>query len=268
MRSRAIVGACMLGALVLSAFAAQNAAAATKGTTAFTCVKEKGSLRGEHCLTTGGGASEYGHVEIAEGTTTEIIGTNGKTATETTAAGLTRLKMTVAGVAFELTATQVSASGLIRNSKDVTGEHYVEGTLTIVFEGVTVSKPAGKGCKVFLNEGEIVEGEVDTKLLKATTTGQGDNLKLEPAIETTLATFFIKCGGGLEGLGGTWTITGSLSCPVTGATITCSHEAVTTANTLKVKGSKAGLEGSLTISGRALASGAYTPLSPTTVETP
>jgi hypothetical protein len=269
---RAIVGVCMLCALVFSAFAAQSASAASKGTTAFTCVKGQGTLKGEHCLTTGNAAEEYGHVEIAENAPTEIIGTNGKTSGETSAAGLTRLKETIGGVELELTATGVSGTGTMENKKDgTTGEHYAEGSGTIVYSGVEVAKPAGKGCKVFTDNAGVAgtEGIVDTNALKATTKGQGDFLKFEPGSGTTFATFFVSgCSPSVPAIEGTWEITGSLKCPVTGATTVCSHSEITTQNTLKGKGNKAGLEGALTISGRTGGSGAYTPLSATTVETP
>jgi uncharacterized membrane protein len=61
---RAIVGICMLCSLFISAVAAQSAMAVS-GTTAFTCVKDKGTLIGEHCLTTGSGFP-YGHVAFVE----------------------------------------------------------------------------------------------------------------------------------------------------------------------------------------------------------
>jgi hypothetical protein len=276
---RAIVGLCMLCALVFSAFAAQGAAAATKGTTAFTCVKEKGTLRGEHCLTTGSASPTFGHVAIAENTTTELSATNAKTASETTAAAPKIFKFTLAGVPLELQATGVSATGSATNKKAASGEHYFSGTGTITYTGVTVLKPAGQGCKVTTDEEfpvgsgifrEGAEGVVHTKELKFTTEGQEDFLKFEPASGTVFATFWVTCTGeGVpEALKGTYTVTGSVKCPTVGATIVCTHEATTALNTLKVKGLKAGLEGSLTVSGRSGGAGAFTPLSNTTVETP
>jgi hypothetical protein len=272
-RRGAIVGLCMLCALVFSAFAAQGAEA-TLGTTAFTCVSGVGTLRGEHCLTTGTASATFGHVAIAENTTTEVTGTNAKTAAETTTAAPAILKVTIAGTPVELSASSVSATGSMENRKNASGEHFVSGTGTLVFTGVTVTKPST--CSVYTDDtssGTPVEGAVgtvDTKPLKATTEGQGDFVKVEPASGTTLATFWITCTGEVPAaLQGTWTVAGSLKCPATGATIICSHGEVTTQNTLKANGQKAGYTGSLTLSGRVKNSGgSFRPLSPTTIETP
>jgi hypothetical protein len=262
----------MLCALVFSAFAAQGAAAATKGTTAFTCKSGAGTLRGEHCLTTGSASATFGHVAIAENTATELSGTNAKTASETTAAAASILKVTIAGTPLELEATGVSGTGSASNQKAASGEHFVSGTGTIHYTGVKVLKPAGKGCEVFADNSGVegTKETVQTEPLKATTEGQGDFLKFEPASGTIFATFFVTCTNPEvpEALKGTYTVTGSLKCPTTGATTICSHEEITTQNTLKTKGSKAGLAGALTISGRSGGAGAFTPLSNTTVETP
>jgi hypothetical protein len=272
---RAIVGLCMLCALVFSAFAAQGAAAATKGTTAFTCIQDPfGTLIGAHCLTTGSG-EKYSHVAIAENTTTELKGTNANTASGTTAAAPSILKVTIAGTPLELQATTVTGTGSATNKKAASGEHFVSGTGEIVYTGVTVLKPEGKGCDVYEDNAGVegTKGTVKTVKLKATTEGQGDFLKFEPNEGTTFANFFITCTNPEvpEVLKGTWTVTGSLKCPVTGATTVCGHEEITTQNTLKAKGSKAGLSGALTISGRDPLTDPATqfrPLSNTTVETP
>lgn len=276
---RAVIGLCMLCALAFSAFAAQGAAAASNGTTAFTCVKGKGTLRGEHCLTTGTAAAEYGHVEIAENTTTELTGGNEKTKNETTESAPSILKETIGGVELELKATTVSGTGTMENKKDpVTGEHYAEGSGTIVYSNVEVVKPAGKECEVFTDEefpvgsGKFIEGAkgtIDAKV-KATTKAQGDFVKFEPQ-GTAFATFWVTCTlKQVPALEGTWEITGSVKCPVNGATILCTHAETTTQNTLFGKGNKAGLEGALTLKGRdpILKEVNYTPLSTTTVATP
>jgi hypothetical protein len=268
-KPRTAIGLCMLCALVFSAFAAQSAFAASKGTTAFTCVKGQGTLRGEHCLSTGAAAAEYGHVAIAENATTELSGTNGKTANETTESSVARFKETIAGVELELSATGGEGSGTLVNKKDATtGEHYAEGSGTLAFTGVVVTKPI-KGCRVYTDETKGVEGVVDTKPLKATTKGQGDSIKFEPGSGVTFATFFIAgCSPSIPAIEGIWEITGSLKCPIAGATASCTHAEVTAANTLKGKGNKAGLEGSVTLSGRANSGDTYKPLASTTVETP
>lgn len=279
---KAIFGVCMLCVLAVSALAAQGATAVTKGTTAFTC-KEKKEPVGPgfskaHCrpadaVSTG---AKYEHVAIPEHTTTEITGTNAKTSAETTQSSVWRLKTVVAGLEVELSATGLHAEGWATNAIDPTGEHYVHGTGSAVFTGVAVTKPAGKGCKVFTDDDsgpepkEGAEGVVDTEPLVATTTQQGDFLKFQPDEGDVLASFWITCTPKFPALEGTWQVTGSVKGVPDGATVNFTHAETTAQGTLKVKGNKAGLEGSVTFSGRdpELKETIYTPLSATTVETP
>jgi hypothetical protein len=279
---RAVVGLCMLCALAFSAFAAQGATAATKGTTAVTCKNvgaNNGKFTKEHCRpVVDVGTGSYEHVPFAANTTTELIGTNEKTKNNTTEAEPSILKETIGGVELELKAPKVSGSGTMENKLDASGEHYAEGSGTIVYSEVEVTKPAGKGCEVFTDEenpvgsGKFVEGAkgvIDAKV-KATTKGQGDFVKFEPQ-GTAFATFWVTCTiNPVPALEGTWEITGSIKCPTDGATILCKHTETTTQNTLKGKGNKAGLEGALTLLGRdpVPPDTVYTPLSVTTVETP
>jgi hypothetical protein len=278
-RRRAIAGLCLLCALALSAFAAQGASAASKGTTAFTCVNVVlGTLHGPHCLQNGPpAATEYEHNTIPAETTTELELSSAKTAKETTASGTTVFKEVLGGAELETASSNATGTptSTITNKVDpVTGEHYVEGTLLYHYAEVQVLKPAGKGCKVFTDEEATktkgAEGVVDWHV-KFTTKGQGDFIKFEPATGSAFLTYFVECTTKVgEPLEGTWTITGSFKCPLNGATIVCSHAELTTQNTLKGKGSKAGIEGPLTISGRdpTLKETTFTPLSFTTVETP
>jgi hypothetical protein len=79
-RTRAIAGACLLCALLVSAFAAQSASAVTKGTTAFTC-KETGTgdFKDAHCKEgVSPGTGSFKHVEVAKDTTTHITVTDEK----------------------------------------------------------------------------------------------------------------------------------------------------------------------------------------------
>jgi hypothetical protein len=271
---RTIVGLWMLCALALSAFAAQSASATTKGTTAFTCKKTGagGGFTKSHCKPADAGSGEYSHVAVAENTTTEIKGTNQNTAAETTKATNLILKVTVGGVELELQATGLAGEGWTENRKDPgTGEHYLVDAGMTQFTGVTVQKPAGKGCKVYTdNEGvKGAEGVVDTAQLSVTSKGQGDFLKFEPTEGSTFARFiFDGCSPAVPACEGTWEVTGSLKGVPEGATVRFSHTEVTTQNTLKGKGSKAGLEGTVAISSRMDNTETYTPLSVTTVETP
>jgi hypothetical protein len=269
---RAVIGLCAICALLVSAFAAQGASAATKGTTAFTCVKNAGTLRGEHCLTTGEASPTFGHVAIAENTTTELEGSNEKTATETTAARPTILKGTIAGVPLILTAKKVSKGpgsvNWVENKKAASGEHYIHGEGRIHYTEVT----ANHGCKVFDDTGGVkgAEETVTTTQLTATTEGQGDFLKFKPAVGNLFASFIISgCEAGFSSLEKTYEVNGSVKGVPTGATTVFTHAETTAQGTLKLGEVNVGIEGALTLSGRAKGSvGAYTPLSATTVETP
>jgi hypothetical protein len=273
---KTIVGLCMLCALVFSAFAAQGASAATKGTTAFTCVSGAGTLRGQHCLTTGTASATFGHVAIAENTTTELELSNEKTETETTAARPMFLKGAIGGISLTITAKKVSKGpesvNWVENKKVASGanagEHYLHIEFRLHFTEVT----ANHGCKIFDDTGGVkgAEGTITTSQLTATTEGQGDFLKFQPAVGTTFATYIVSgCEAGFSSLEKTYEMTGSLKGVPTGATVVFTHAETTAQNTLKLSGIPSGIEGALTLSGRAKGSiGAYTPLSETTVETP
>ncbi|HEX6666679.1 MAG TPA: hypothetical protein VF081_08805 [Solirubrobacterales bacterium] len=273
---RTIVGLCMLYALIVSAFAAQGASAIS-GTTAFTCVKGGGAkdLRGQHCISTGTAPQEYGHVEVAQGQTTEVMATNANTAGNTTESSVIRLKFTIAGVPVELTSTGLSGSGTIENKKNAAGEHYTHTEGTTTFTGVNVVQPAGKGCQVYTHKedgsgspGEEGEsGVIHTRALTGTTEGQGDNFKYTAADHGVFANFWLTCTTKVEACEGTITVTGSVKGQPSGTTSTLTHATTTAENTLKAKGTKAGFEGNLTISARANSGQAFTPLAETTVTT-
>jgi hypothetical protein len=236
----------MLCVFVFGALEAQGASAAN--TTAYICEDNIDVLKGAHCLKTGSG-SPHGHLGFSESAgNTEVTGTNANTASETTAARPSILKETIAGTELELSATTVSATGTLIN-RESGGEFWTEESGTITYSGVTVSKPAGKGCKVFTDvtatKTKGTEGVIDANV-KATTKGQEDFVKFEPAAGTAFATFFVECTTKVEALEGTWEITGSVKCPTSGATVICSHTETTTQNTLKGKGSKAGLDAAVT----------------------
>jgi hypothetical protein len=270
-QTRTLVGLCMLCALLVSAFAAQGASA-SKGTTAFTCVKEDpgGPLFGAHCLASGSG-EKYKHVAIAQDTTTPIEVTAANTKNNTTETSSTKIKMTIAGAVTELEATALDGEGWMENKVEPgeKGEHYAIAHGTITYTNVKINKPAGLGCEVHTSNVDTTKGEagvVHTTPLKATTTGEGENVKIEPTEAGGVFVHFIitGCKAPVEALNGPYTMSGSMTCPVNGATITCEHTPITTQNTLKLNGSiKMGLEGSLTLKN----STSKTPLSATTVET-
>lgn len=264
---RSVVGFCLLCALCFSAIAASGAAA-SNGTTAFTC-KEKKEVGGvgfsrEHCSAAdvASEGAKYEHVAVAEETATEVVATNANTKNETTEPTTVKLLSVISGTPIEIQGTGWTGSGLMVNTKDPgTGEHYVQEEGTVTFTGVTVTKPAGKGCKVATES-------VKTNQLSVTSKGQGDALKFAPKEGTTFATVTIE-GCSIGALNGACALTGSLVGHPDGAVVSFKHSEITTQNTLSFGGQKAGLEGTVTIRGRDQAvGGTFTPLSITTVETP
>lgn len=253
----------MLCALAFSAFAAQSAAAATNGTTGFTCKEKKepggAGFSGAHCRAADAVASgaKYEHVAIAQNQVTEGRVTNTATGGETTAA---RLRSTLAGVEVELQATGTLGEATGTNKLAANGEHFIEGTGQTTYSGVTVTRPAGKGCK-------MKGGELKTKLLRGTSAGQGMEGKLEPAEGETFAEFTIE-GCSIAALNNVYKLTGNIKCPGDGATVLCTHAATTAQGTLKWSGQKAGVEVTTTATGRANSTEAFTPLAVTTIETP
>ena len=190
-RRRAVVGLCMLSALLMSAFAAQGAAA-TKGTTAFTCQeKAGGTFTDAHCKTAGSG--NFQHVAIAQDTKTEVTVSNETTGGVEEPLGF---KVTIAGVPLALGAGAINGIGSLENKVAASGEHYVSGTDMFPVEEVSATE--GAGCKPFAfgngtGSGGVGEpGVVILNVLTATTEGQGDAVKLSPASGEALASFTIR----------------------------------------------------------------------------
>jgi len=263
---KATVGICLLCAIAFSAIAAQSAIA-VKGTTLFTCKGEGPghNFTKSHCKSEdfSAGNGSFEDVSVKEGTTTEFTGTNEGGGSETNTTVVTTLKGTFAGVAIALQTTGVHLQGSLTNSKNSeTGEHFFHGNFKITHTGATVVAPKEKGCKI--KGEEIVSSE-----LLATTAGKGDAVAISPAEGTVLESIVVE-GCSVPSLNGTYKLEGSLTCPMNGATILCAHAGITEQGTLKIGGQKAGIEGTVTISGRdpQLKETTYTPLSPTTVETP
>ncbi len=258
---RAIVGLCMLCALVFSAFAAQSAAAATNGTTAFTCAKAseipgkvgtKGFKDAECKIATENKTGElsnvqFEHIEFA--TATKITGKG----------GLTKLHSVISGVEVELQSTSLTGTGTMENmlkaAEPLKGEHTANGTGIIKYAGVTVTKPAGKGCVV-------TGGAVETKELKATTSEQAMGLKFEPASGTLFAEFNVT-GCTIAALNGKYEVKGSVVGEPVGTGTVTTAAGTTAQGTLTLRGQKAGIDGTLNILGES-----GTPLAATTVETP
>jgi hypothetical protein len=242
---RAIIGLCMSCALLVSAVAASGAQAAA---TAYTCSSTAAvkDFAGAHCAANGAG-SAFGHEAFGNVETT-LSGGPG-----TEFSGVQRLRATINGINTELvTEGGVSGSGTLTTNNGTE----VAGTGTITYTNVTVAAPAGKGCKVYTDNGgsKGEEGVVHTNNLAASTTSPGE-LKFTPGAGAggVFATFIIDgCTGSeaLEGLNKTYEVTGSLIGTPKGGETVATHTSVTTQNTLKLNGSiKAGLNGSLTIKG-------------------
>lgn len=263
----AVIGLCMLCALVASAIAAQGASA--KGTTAFTCAKATGTGAGfsrEHCKRADavGSGAKFEHKEIANGTTTEVIVTNAKTNSETNAPEPFLFGGSIAGIPIELKATTVSGTGTVSNS-EVSGEMIASGTGTIIYTGVTVTKPAGQGCKV-------KEEKITTAKLKSTSQGQPTPeeesnaemfRKTEPNQGTIFAAISIE-GCTTTALNGTFNVTGSIKGRPDGATTVFTTEDTKNQNTLKLAGQSATLNGKITFSSKKSTDTTFTPLSVTT----
>lgn len=258
---RAIVGLCMLCALMISAFAAQSASAL--GTTAVTCkvpvagdtIVGTDTYFREHCTAEDkviGGS--FRHVKIEKG---ELSGTNNTTGT----AEPVFLHSVQAGVFEEIEATTVTGTGSFSNKteKNAKGEEEMvaHGTGFLIYTGLTVVKPAGKGCK-------IKGTEIKTKELTATTKEQGMGLRFFPASGEVFATFEIE-GCSVAALNGLYEVKGSIgSSSIDGATILTDENQTTEQNTLKVRGQKAGLKGHLTLKARTGPTDTFKPLTATT----
>ncbi len=252
---RAIVGLCMLCALVFSAIAAQGAAAASNGTTAFTCksVTPAAGTAGfsdSACKNAVSTNANFEHVAFSG--STNLTGTG----------GLTKLHSVISGVEVELQSTSLEGSGTMENMvvAGENGEHTANGSGVIEYKGVTVTKPAGKGCVV-------TGGEVKTKTLKATTAGQGMGLKFEPNEGTLFAEFNVT-GCSIAALNGKYEVKGSVIGTPEGTSTVTTAAGTTAQGTLTLRGQKAGIDGKLLLSGRANSGEAFTPLAATTVATP
>ncbi|HEX5608671.1 MAG TPA: hypothetical protein VFX45_01105 [Solirubrobacterales bacterium] len=234
--------------------------ATASGTTAFTCKSGSGAgFSDAHCKTAVGSGASFRHESIAQDSSTELTSSN-----ETTggASESTKLKATLAGTSFTFTATTATGSGSMTNGKEGE-EHFAHGEGSITYTGVTSTG----GCKVFTDSGagKGEEGVIHTEPLKASTKGQGDALKFEPASGTVFARFLLE-GCTNTGINGTYTVTGSIkTTSIEGTTGSVTHADTTTQNTLKLNGTiKAGLEGTLTFKGRANSGQSYSPLGATT----
>jgi hypothetical protein len=239
---KAVIGLCVMCALLVSAVASQAASAAS--TTAFTCVEGTGGGLNSTCETATGG--NFKHVAIPANTTTELSGKNN---------GVTFLKGTTGGLELKLEAKKLSGTGTMTNS-EVSGEMLTSGTGVITYEEVAVVAPAGKGCEV---EGK----KVVTNSLKASTAGLTKELKFSPASGTVFAAFVVK-GCSVAAFNREYKAEGTVNGKLKGSMTEFTHTATTASpSALTLNGQKAGLEGVLELSARANSSQAFSPLSVT-----
>ena len=197
-----------------------------------------------HCNSEAG-TKDWGHKKLS------LIHWNTVVEGGTSSSGKQVLKATINGIATELvTEGGVSGEGAMENT-EVGGEAVATGSGTITYTGVTVAKPAGKGCKIFTDNGGVAgeEGVIHTNSLSTTTTNEM-GVKFTPAAGTVFATFILSgCTGSaaLEGLNGTYTVNGSVIGAPNGGETIFTHTATTTPETLLVNNSiKAGIDGSTT----------------------
>lgn len=239
---RAAMGISVLCALSFSAIAS-SASAATSGTTAFTCaansVAGAQKFSDAHCLTAASGNGGFKHVGFPN--STSVTSTNTNTASSTTAAAPSTFKGTITGIKTAITCTAVSGSGAVENM--IQGEVHTALLLglELTFTGCTVPEPAGRECVV-------KGGEIKTKSLSGTTNGTGKTIEIiGNGEEKLLASITIEKCKENKPPNMTYSTTGSVRIPLSGATLNSTHAEATTQGTLKFAGNVAGFEGSLTI---------------------
>jgi hypothetical protein len=258
LRTGAVIRIAVLAALVGSAITAQGAVAGINalGTTGFTCAASGSGFSDAHCKSAGG--SGFSHVAIAEGETTEVQASNITTGSERSTF---LIESKQAGIAMQIASKSVQGSGTMVNwVSGIFGEHNVFGEMTFEFLEASVTKPAGKGCKV-------KGGKIVTEKLVWNTANAKIKPRFEPAKGLTLASFEVE-GCSTTALNGAYALTGTFTVIPNGATVSFTHPAATMESTLFLREQIAGIEGSLTFSARKGGAGTFTPLAFTTVETP
>ncbi len=228
MLGRRVIGLSLLFAFVFCAFAAPNATAAKKTTTAYTCVKGGGNkdFTDAHCTEkVGGGTGEYGHVEIKVDETTFIqtVGTTNHI-----------VKSTIAGLAVEIACTGAAAKGHLTNItvKEKMTPRFTK--LRTSYTGCTVPKPVG----CLIKGGEIESNELEGEHLEET-----EAVVFKPEAGATIATITLeKCA-----IAGKYPLNGSVIAPIKGSILSTTEEQTTKDGTLTLGGQKAGLGGNTTI---------------------
>jgi hypothetical protein len=250
---RIAMSLCMLCALVVSAVAAQSAAAA--GTTAFTCKAVEGGVgfSDAHCLTAVGSGAKFKHIEIAVGATTEAVLTNEKTNASTTAAVSAKMVSKKSGVTIEVECAVLTGTG---SGQNVAGPPMkAEGTISLEFKTCKVLKPAN--CTV-AEPIKVIEAKVWSFHTGAGEKEQGE--KTSPKV--TIFTEIVFSGASCP-LPGTFPVEGTAVSRSKGTTsyFNVGEDELTFAK------EPADLQGVATRSGRAKGDASFTPLSATTTAT-
>lgn len=247
---RAVIGLSLLCALVFSAIAAGNAAAAAN-TTGFTCLKGSGSLdfADAHCdskVTPGTG--EYGHVSIKNDVTAEVTIDNSTTGGATQPA---RLRGKFAGLATEITCNSVHGTGTIHNVEPGEKKHNITGTTVVSLTNCSVQKPAKCDVKEPLEikaEFEAVEGlgsEKNTMGLEFKPDGGGTVFGSVEFINNGAESCAIN--GKVGNVEGTAVATGAPSPAAQHAGATAIFTGAMTSETLTFGGTKAEFEATTTV---------------------
>lgn len=232
-KMRTLLATSVLSIVALSAWSSSSASAER----IYECVQSPNNastqFADQHCLApTAADGPGFRHVLVTG--KKEFVGTNANTAAGTSTAEVARLRGVVSGVETEVQCTTVAASGTMENVE----ESFAVKALTLEYSGCTVTKPAGKGCVVS-------GGEVKTKALSETNKGLSAEFAVTPASGTEIMSVKIE-GCSVAGLNNTFPVTGSYRLIQTGGTVRSEHTGVTTANTLKFAGQKAGLAETIT----------------------
>jgi len=217
-----------LVALAVSAFAAQTASAQTW----YECAPgaKPGVFKDAHCKEKTNPAEGFVHIKLPANTLIPVTWSNLTTGTERS---IVKLKSVQSGVTLELQATEAAGTGEIQNREE--GETtWGEGSGVLTYKNVTVTAPAGKGCKV-------AGGTITSKKLAATTKGLTNQIKFSPFEGTTFTEVTIE-GCSVAALNHVYPVTGSIIGNTEGTTTNLTHTATTTQGTLFFFGQKVGIE--------------------------
>ncbi|HUB98615.1 MAG TPA: hypothetical protein VMS11_02205 [Solirubrobacterales bacterium] len=252
-KTLAVLG--LLCALIVSAFAAQAASAASQ--TAVECTSTGTPLNTDrfadkHCKTLEAGGSIF-HAATPEKTKIASEGTNITTEPNWEPA---ILKTTIAGVEVRIEAkfvTLLGNTGTIENN--TSGEEmYAEGLASEVhIAEVSVTNPPNCEFIGITPGGTRTPETLIAQPMRATTKGQEKGIvKLEPQSGNLIAEFEIAGAGCPAGVRGTWPVYGTIaSNKAEGATVPFKHKTVTEAKTLRLKnaisGPVAGFEARITV---------------------